>query len=292
MLKIVKSKVYNLDYSKPVALGKPEPAPAPVKETESEPAPEDIARSEAENARLRAEEEKKRFNEAVIKRSDELVRAHKEKMKAEYDRLISSGNAHAERLIEDAKSKTRAVFAATDEECARLKEKSRMEGFEAGFEAGKAEAMKECSKYLDAAAKLISEINSHKEAYYVSNEAQLCDTVMDMVKKIVLAEIKTDPAVIDRICVNAAKSFRNSDYLKISLAKGEASAKFVCDKDFVKGLIPFIPEIEIEELDPQDVPAGTVVLDNGTEIIDASIPTQLEFLREIVRGSQSENDKN
>ena len=286
MLKIVKSKVYNFDSSKLVPVGEQEQKKSkPVPEEIPQPTPEEIAAKEEALRAKRLEEETKRFNQAVIKRSEELILARKKQMDEDYERIVTAGKNSADKMIEDARSKTKAVFAATEEECERLREKSRKEGFEAGFEAGKEEALKKCEKYLETAGALLSEINSKKEAYYISHEYELCETVLDMVRKIILSEIKTDPEVIDRIAANAARSFRNSDYVKISVAQGEASRKFVTDKEFIKSLIPFIPEIEIEELDPLDTPPGTVVLDNGSEIIDASIPTQLEFLKEIMKNS-------
>ncbi|MGN1106330.1 MAG: hypothetical protein ACI4RH_06730 [Huintestinicola sp.] len=292
MLKIVKSKVYNFDSSKLVPVGEQEQKKSkPVPEEIPQPTPEEIAAKEEALRAKRLEEETKRFNQAVIKRSEELILARKKQMDEDYERIVTAGKNSADKMIEDARSKTKAVFAATEEECERLREKSRKEGFEAGFEAGKEEALKKCEKYLETAGALLSEINSKKEAYYISHEYELCETVLDMVRKIILSEIKTDPEVIDRIAANAARSFRNSDYVKISVAQGEASRKFVTDKEFIKSLIPFIPEIEIEELDPLDTPPGTVVLDNGSEIIDASIPTQLEFLKEIMKNSHKEEQE-
>lgn len=293
MLKIVKSSIYSFDRSKTVAVGEiPEDAESILEAEmeEEQPSEEELARLEAENRRKKAEEDAKRFNDAVIKRSDEFIRSKKKQMDAEYERIISSANANADRIIMDAKSKTKAVFDAAEEECAKMRSKAEKAGFEAGFEAGRQEAMKTCEKYLEAAAKLMTEINSRKEAYYITHEYELTETVLDMVRKITMAEIKTDPAVIERIAANAAKSFRNSDFVKISLSKGEASKEFVTDAEFVKSLIPFIPEIEVEELEPEDAPEGTVVLDNGSEIIDASVPTQLEFLQEIMKSARSSGE--
>ncbi|MGN0639299.1 MAG: hypothetical protein ACI4J0_13080 [Huintestinicola sp.] len=292
MLKIVKSKVYNFDSSKLVPVGEQEIKPLPAAEEQAhEPTPEEIAAEQEILRAKRLEDETKRFNEAVIKRSEEVILARKKKMDEDYERIVTAGKNSADKMIEDARSKTKAVFAAAEEECERLREKSRKEGFEAGFEAGKEEALKKCEKYLETAGALLSEINSKKEAYYISHEYELCETVLDMVRKITLSEVKTDPEVIDRIAANAAKSFRNSDYVKISVAQGEASRNFVTDKEFVKSLIPFIPEIEVEELDPLDAPPGTVVLDNGSEIIDASIPTQLDFLKEIMKNSHKQEQE-
>ncbi|MCI7766947.1 MAG: hypothetical protein MSJ26_03065 [Oscillospiraceae bacterium] len=289
MLKIVKSRVYNFDSSKPVTVGKPEPViedTVPEEEAaEPVPSPEEIAAKEAEEQARRQEEEVRRFNEAVIRRSEDILAARKKKMDEEYESIISAGRNSADKMISDAKSKTKAVFEAAETECARLRDQAQKEGYEAGFEAGRKEALEKCGKYLETAGALLSEINSKKAAYYISHEYELCETVLDMVRKITMSEVKTDPEVIDRIAANAAKSFRNSDYVKISVAEGEASRKFVTDKEFIKSLIPFIPEIEVEELDPLDAPPGTVVLDNGSEIIDASIPTQLDFLKEIMKSS-------
>ncbi|MCM1523097.1 MAG: hypothetical protein NC120_01455 [Ruminococcus sp.] len=295
MLKIVKSRVYNFDGTNAVPLGEPAPKsptePEKTEPDEPEISPEELARLEEERLAKKAAEEEERFNRAVRERVDYIIAQKRAALEAEYNRVVSSGEANAERMIEDAKTKTRAVFEAADEECARLKERSRREGFDAGFDAGRNEAMKTCEKYLEAAAKLLSDINAKKEAYYISNEYEMCRTVMDMVKRITFEEIKTDPGVIDRICADAAKSFRNSDYLKISLSQGEASRAMVTDKEFVKSIISFIPEIEVEELAPEDAPAGTIVLDNGSEIIDASIPTQLEFLKEIMKSSRGESEE-
>ena len=46
----------------------------------------------------------------------------------------------------------------------------------------------------------------------------------------------------------------------------------------------------MEELDPLDAPPGTVILDNGSEIIDASIPTQLDFLKEIMKSAHGDKE--
>ena len=43
-------------------------------------------------------------------------------------------------------------------------------------------------------------------------------------------------------------------------------------------------EIELDE----DAEEGTVIVDNGSEIVDAGVPTQLEFLKEIMRTTRGE----
>ncbi len=132
----------------------------------------------------------------------------------------------------------------------------------------------------------MAEINSRKEAYYVSAEEEMRQTVFELVNKIVRTELKINPQVIEGLIADAAKNFRNSDYIKITLAEDGITERFRTDEKLVKDIIPFIPEVEIE-LD-EDAEEGTVIVDNGSEIVDAGVPTQLEFLKEIMRTTRGE----
>lgn len=110
------------------------------------------------------------------------------------------------------------------------------------------------------------------------------ETCIEIAKKITLSELKTDKDAIFRILKQAAKNFRNSDYIKISLSQLDVSEEVVSDMDFIKSVVGHSKDIEVELL--KDAEEGTVILDNGSEIIDASVPTQLELLREILENGK------
>lgn len=74
--------------------------------------------------------------------------------------------------------------------------------------------------------------------------------------------------------------------------EGDVSKEFTADAEYVKSIAANIPDIEVEYLSPSDNPKGTVILDNDSEIIDASVPTQLEFLKEIMKKTRGETDEN
>ena len=109
-----------------------------------------------------------------------------------------------------------------------------------------------------------------------------------MVKKIIHSELASNPEVIENIVSDAAKNFRNSDYLKITLAEEEITEKFRTDKKLLSDVIPYISEIELEF--DSDAEEGTIILDNGSEIVDAGIPTQLEFLKEILDNTRNRTE--
>lgn len=247
--------------------------------SEEEMSPEEIARY---NEQKKAEEERRRINDEIDMRVGEILAAHRESVNEEARKILDAANANAQLLTENTKNTAADMLRKAQAECDNIKAQAHKEGFEQGFEEGRNAAEKKCSSYLEAAASFLGEINSHKEAYFISNEEELRKTVVDAVEKIVLEKLRDDDKIVERIIARAAKNFRNSDFLKISLLRGEVSKEFCTDKEYVRSIAAGIPNIEIEYLPPDEAPEGTVILDNDSEMIDASVPTQLEFLREIM----------
>ena len=54
------------------------------------------------------------------------------------------------------------------------------------------------------------------------------------------------------------------------------------DTDYFKKLFTNVKNVEVEVL--KDAPGGTVIIDNGSEITDAGIQTQLKMIEELGRG--------
>lgn len=187
-------------------------------------------------------------------------------------------------IIKNATKEAAAIVAKAHEDALLIKEKAQKSGKEEGFVSGKLEALKQCDKYVQTAAQFLAGINSKKDAYFISMEDEILDTVIEMVKKITLLELKTDSDAIFRILKQASRAFRNDDYLKISFANGDVSQDIITDIDFIKSVVGNIKDIDVEIL--PDAETGTVILDNGSEIIDASVPTQIDLLKEILNNSR------
>ena len=252
----------------------------PVKPIFSEDNPED---EDALRRRLEKERHEKEL-QSEISRQVDAIKNQLEQENAEY--LQKSENMR-QKIINDAKAQADEIMKKVKLDAETELENARKKGFEEGFNAGRGEALSQCETYVKTAAQFLSEINSRKEAYFIQNEEKLLDISMEMAEKITLEELKTDKNVLFRIVEQAAKNFRNSDYIKISFAKGDVSREVVTDLEFMKTLVGNIPEIEVEVL--PEAAEGTVILDNNSEIIDASVPTQLELLKEIMKNSKNKN---
>lgn len=286
MLKIVKG--YGYGYAPAYSVGEPVKIDNTVyMPGEDEETGEVIS---AEEQRRRAEEERaeqeRRINEEIETRYAQMLAEHSAALEQERAKILEDGRNEAATLTAEAKAATMAVMEKAKRECSMLKEQARKEGYDEGFSEGKKDSLDKYEKYIDASGRLLAEINSRKEAYYVSAEEEMRQTVFELVNKIVRTELKINPQVIEGLIADAAKNFRNSDYIKITLAEDGITERFRTDEKLVKDIIPFISEVEIE-LD-EDAEEGTVIVDNGSEIVDAGVPTQLEFLKEIMRTTRGE----
>ncbi|MDE7303515.1 MAG: hypothetical protein K2N60_09400 [Oscillospiraceae bacterium] len=295
MLKIVKGYGYGgygyvpaYSVGEPVKIDNTVYLPGEDEETgEIISAEEQRRRAEEEKAREKAEEER-RINEAVETKLSQILAERSEALEQERAQILEQGRNEAASISAKAKADTMAIMEKAKRECAMLKEQAKKEGFDEGFADGRKESLEKYNKYIDASGRLLSEINSRKEAYYISSEEEMRITVFELVNKIVRTELRTNPQVIEGIIAEAAKNFRNSDYIKITLAEDGITERFKTDEKLIKDIIPFIPEVEIEF--DEDAEEGTVIEDNGSEIVDAGVPTQLEFLKEILRTTRGESD--
>ncbi|MCM1381546.1 MAG: hypothetical protein NC192_06365, partial [Muribaculaceae bacterium] len=284
MLKIVRGLGPVYGNAEPVVIDNRVFIPTEDEETGEVISPEEQRRIEDEE---RAERER-RIQEEVDARVAQVLNDRSAALERERTKIIEDARKQANEITADAKAATMAVIEKANNECVKIKEIARQEGLTEGFRQGKEESLDKYKKYIDAAGKLLSEINAHKEAYYIANEEDLRATVYEVAQKVVHAELKASPEAVEHILADAAKNFRNSDYIKIILSEEEMTERFKTDEKLINKIIPFIPDIEI--VFDGEAEEGTIVLDNGSEIVDAGIPTQLDFLKEILNNTRGAVD--
>jgi flagellar assembly protein FliH len=239
----------------------------------------------AAEARRSESEIQEAIDKGINEGIDRLLSGMRARTQEESDRLLRIAKESADQLEADARAAVAATMELAQRDAEQMKAKALEDGYAEGYATAKEEILSKYNKYVDAAAKLLADINSRKDAYFTSYEAELRATVYVIAEKIIKSELQTHPEVIENIISDAAKRYRNTKYLKIALPDNSESRKLRTDATFVKQLIPFIEHIDIQIL--EDAPEGTVILDDEDEVTDASIPTQLDFLKEILRNTRA-----
>lgn len=265
---------------------KPAPLPQPAAEAQEAP-PE--AKIDPEQELLEAKRRLEQRMAELDERERGLARQKQEldEMKARYveqgkevileakrraESIISTANDNAGQIIADAETNRDSVYI-----------KAKAEGFEQGQKDGRDACLAAGRDILDEAKAYADKINSEKEQLFADYEKDIYDTVMQIAKKVTLDSITAkDSAAIKRLIKKAAKEFRNSDRIKITLKDNGANEELTADYEYLRELCGGIQYVDVELL--PEAEEGTVIVDNGSEIVDAGIQTQLRMIQELGDG--------
>lgn len=212
--------------------------------------------------------------------------AAKQQLEAQRAVLLEEIEAQRGIVLAQAAAEAENILADANARSIELLEAARADGVQQGIAEGREQAKEQCARYIQASAQLLSEINNKKEALFKSYENVILETVLEIAKKVMLVSLEKDAQLLLDMLRQAAKGFRNADLIKISLSGMDVTHELVSDLSFLRAVVGETPHIEIELL-PQ-AEQGTCIIDDGREILDASVNTQLEMIRSLARSKKQD----
>lgn len=186
--------------------------------------------------------------------------------------IVQSAEQEAAEIVRDAEQNRGDVFI-----------KARAEGYEQGKKDGVAACLKAGQGILDEAREYSERINEQKTELFEHYEKDIYETVMEIANKVTLGSMSVkDGTAAKKLIKKAAKEFRNAQLIRITLDENGASTELAGDYEYLKELCANAEHVEVELL--KDAEVGTVIVDNGEEITDAGIQTQLRMIKELGDG--------
>ena len=201
----------------------------------------------------------------------------------------------AQRLIETTENDIRKIYADNERECAELRKNAEEQGYkdghdrgysegsEKGYSEGYGEGTGKCTGALKELIELLERINGEQERFFKEHERNLFDCIFTIANKITVDSLKQkDKAVIEKMLKEAARGFRNSEYIKITLSKLDIEQFGNAGLDTLREVFRENQHVEFEVV--KDAPEGTLIIDNGSEITDAGVATQLMMIEKLGKG--------
>ena len=223
------------------------------------------------------------------------AQAEKEQMiDEEIERIKTFYREEGEKALAEAKQKAENIFRTTEQQAAEYAEqakrqaeeifaKAQEDGFAKGHDDGYKKGLMKCKEMLLDLKSISEQIVAERAELYDEYESEIFDTVMEIVNRVTLNSLaQKDKAIVKKTVKEAGKAFRGSEFVKITLAKTDISEEMPADAEFFRKLLTNVKTVEIEVL--KDAPSGTVIIDNGSEITDAGIMTQLKMIEELGKG--------
>ncbi len=217
-----------------------------------------------------AEEEEEEVEEKDAKEQyEELLEAQR--------RIVEEAEEHVKRIVDDAHKQADI-----------LRQKAFAEGHEEGVEAGYKEAYEEQRRLLDVEIKQL-QANAADVMRSISIEkTKLLEQYVDDLKRISLAiaekiiqtSLQSSGDIVKRMILAATDKITKKQWAKIYITKCETGISMEVDADFLEALSKLSDNIKIITMDNGE--EGTCIIELPDEIIDASVSTQLENIKDIL----------
>lgn len=219
------------------------------------------------------------LKEREIDKMREELAALKEEYIESGKQVIIEAKRRADDILDNAEQQANDIRADAEQNREGVFIKARAEGFEQGRKDGVAACLAEGQGILDEARDYSERINEEKAELFARYEKEIYETVMEIANKVTLNSMAVkDGTAAKKLIKKAAKDFRNSQIIRITLNENGATAELAGDYEFLKELCRS-ENVEVELI--ADAEPGTVIVDNGEEITDAGIRTQLKMIKEL-----------
>jgi flagellar assembly protein FliH len=191
------------------------------------------------------------------KRHDEIL--------GKADKIEAEARAEGEKLKEEAKQQGFAEGLSTGSES----------GYEEGLKKGEEEGMARWAEQVARWQGLLDETVKEKGKYLSDRERILVDLVMRVSAKILMREVKLNPAEIQVRIAEAIKRAADRSTLLVHLHPEDLARALEMDSASLRGLGGVK---QIEYLADEKMIRGGVRLESASETIDAGLDTQLSVI--------------
>lgn len=191
-------------------------------------------------------------------------------------------------ILDNARKQADKILSDAREQAEILRERSFVEGREEGRKEGFEAAHREQRELLDGEiCRLQQEITDVLESVSIEKTKMLEKYVDDLkrislavAEKIIQTSLQSSGDIVKRMILSATDKITRKQWAKIYLTKCEAGVSMEVDAEFLEALSGLSDNIKIITMDNGE--AGTCIIELPDEIIDASVSTQLENIKDIL----------
>lgn len=199
----------------------------------------------------------------------------------------------AEAILEEARQEAERLLEDTKKQCEVLREEAEKEGRAAGYDAGYEEGEKEAALQREQAlqefrqdmSELIGSVEKEKKLLLEKYQDDLKNIALAIAEKVIHTSLKSSETVIHRMIMAATDKLKKTEWAKIYISKAETELAMIADTEFVESLSHLSDHVKIVSMDNEE--EGVCIIELPDEIIDASVNTQLENIKDILNNART-----
>lgn len=192
----------------------------------------------------------------------------------------------AEKILDTARQQAVEIKQnAHDEGLAAGREEGFQAGYEAGMAEGKAAYEAKIRELEEEISDYIQDVSIEKDKLLEQYLEDLKEISLAVGEKIVRTSFRSSGQVITRMILAATDKMKKSEWAQIYIGASEGVPVDVMgDSKFLRQLSHLSDNVKIIVMDEKE--AGTCIVERPGEIIDLSVGTQLDNIREIMNNAR------
>ncbi len=198
-------------------------------------------------------------------------------------------------ILNKAKEEALAITQSAKDEAESIKAKA----YSVGFDSGKQDGFKQGKKdaYERAKVEVRSEVDELK--YNVAREIKLLDIEKDRIlekhieelkeisisigEKIALTSFKSSKDIIEKMILEATEKMKKSSWAKIYIGHTDEAVNIKGDAEFLEKLSRLADNVKVIIMQADE--DGTCIIETPNGTMDISVKTQVDNIRDIIKGS-------
>ena len=193
-----------------------------------------------------------------------------------------------EEILEEARTQARQIINDARSQAEYLRDQGYLEGLETGRQDGTREAYDEQRRLLDAEiqelqnniSEVLQSVTAEKEKLLEQYVDDLKRISLTVAEKVIQTSLQSSGDIVKRMILAATDKITKKQWAKIYITKCDTAVSMDVDTEFLDKLSKLSENIKIITMDNGE--EGTCIIELPDEIIDASVGTQLENIKDIL----------
>lgn len=199
------------------------------------------------------------------------------------DAILDEARKQGEELLEEYRRKAA-------QQLEQLREQARQEGFQQGYADGarraredtQAQLRQELQQQTGQLKEFLQQATKARDDMLDQMKGEMCDLSIAIAEKVIHVSLKSSHEIILRLVQMATERLRRREWVRIYIGGCDSRELAQIAPELTASLTGLSDHIKLIPM--KDDESGTCIIEMPDQIIDASVSTQLDNLKDILRG--------
>lgn len=210
--------------------------------------------------------------------------------------MVNRYKTREELEMEEALKRSQEILDVARTESEKIRQEAYEEGYRQGVKEGKEDGYwqaynentqkfkEDRDKVMEEVEEVINSVKEEKQALLDNYLEDLKNISIAIAEKVIQISLKTSGDIIKRMIVAATEKLKKTEWAKIYISKYDIDLMTEGDAQILNSLSYLSDNIKVIMMDREE--SGTCIIELPKEIIDISVNTQLENIKDILNNAQ------